>query len=339
MKKVLFLSHELSATGAPKMLYYAALAVKNSGGFPTVFSPIDGVMRQKLTQADIPVVIDQRISLELVQNFEVVVVNTVIQPAVVRALVKVPNLTVVWWLHESQLLASILGDNKDLADSNVRIICVSEYAKSFMPAGFRAEVLLNGIPDDVSPTALNQSCGRKLTFSVLGTIEPNKGQDIFCAAIASLPPKVRQNCRFIMAGRLLKSNTAFWQAAYAPVQDFKEVQYVGALHPDEVSAVIGASDVIVCCSRDESFSLVCIEAAKYQRAVLLNDHVGVANIFMQEDSCLVFDVGNAQSLANAMCFAYENPEKVEMLGTKARNTFERYFSFEQFAKSFLAQLD
>ncbi|PJG86350.1 glycosyltransferase [Conservatibacter flavescens] len=142
-----------------------------------------------------------------------------------------------------------------------------------------------------------------------------------------------------MAGRLLQANTAFWEAAYAPVRDFKEVSYVGSLHPDEVSAVIGASDVIVCCSRDESFSLVCVEAAKYQRAVLLNDHVGVANIFMQEGSCLAFDVGNAQSLANAMCFAYENPEKVEMLGVKARNTFEQYFSFEQFAKSFLAQLD
>ncbi|PJG86351.1 hypothetical protein [Conservatibacter flavescens] len=157
MKKVLFLSHELSATGAPKMLYYAALAVKNSGGFPTVFSPIDGVMRQKLTQADIPVVINQRISLELVQNFEVVVVNTVIQAAMVRALVKIPGLTVVWWLHESQLLTSVLGNNKDLADSNVRIICVSEYAKSFMPVGFHAEVLLNGIPDDVPPAAPDKS--------------------------------------------------------------------------------------------------------------------------------------------------------------------------------------
>ncbi|MCR8958454.1 hypothetical protein M0765_012180 [Variovorax sp. S2] len=150
---VLFVSHELSLTGAPRMLLCAAVAVLRSGGFPVVVAPEDGPMRRELEQAGVVVIVDESLCEghflfeRFARNFDAVVVNTMAVSAVVRQVEAIDDLDVIWWLHEGQALQAALEAEPGIDRTRVRLLCVSEYARGYLPADFRADVLYNGIPD------------------------------------------------------------------------------------------------------------------------------------------------------------------------------------------------
>lgn len=340
---VLFVSHELSNTGAPHMLYYAALAVKNSGGFPVVVSPKDGEIRQQLVDAGITVIIDASIHeghflfKMFAKNFDKVIVNTDVLPHVVRHLSEIKGLDVIWWLHESKMLSISMNANADLADKDIDIWCVSKYAHSFIPNIFQAKILYNGILDiknDYIASEVKEHL--PMTFSVVGTVEPRKAQDIFCQAIGLLPEEIRKNCRFYLAGKYWDEN--FIEEIKTTISTFTEIEYLGLITHDEVIKLMKMTDVLVCCSRDESFSLTCAEAAMLGKAIILNKNVGVSEVLVHQESCLMHEVENAQDLANQMIFAYYNRDKVAEIGKNARHVFEQKLSFEKFSQAFLDML-
>lgn len=342
---VLFISHELSHTGAPHMLYYAALAVKNSGGFPVVVAPQDGPLRQKLIDAGIVVIIDESITYDhflfkgFAKNFDKVVVNTAALAQTVRSLATIKNLDVVWWLHESKMLPEFLKGYDDLADTNTQIVCVSQYARSFLPKIFDANILSNGIPDNASKySQLVKPENEPLTFVLLGTIEERKGQDIFCKAIALLPEQVRQNCQFFMAGKLWAKYESFFAECESLIKKAKNVQYKGALNAVDSLSLLAQSDVLVCCSRDDPFSLVCMEAAMLGKGIILNQNVGVSEVLTEYKNCLIHETGNPESLAKQMIFAYENQDKMKQFGQNAREVFETKLSLDKFEQAFLSLL-
>src|SRR5207253_1807632 len=55
---VLFVSHDLSWSGAPLILFQIAKWCKESGFFVTAMSPKDGPLREKFREAGIPLVVD-----------------------------------------------------------------------------------------------------------------------------------------------------------------------------------------------------------------------------------------------------------------------------------------
>ena len=128
------------------------------------------------------------------RNFDLAVVNTIALSAVVRHLSAIENLRTVWWLHEAKSLHLRLRDLQGVQWERICALCVSDYAKSFVPAGIDVQVIYNGIPDaagNISSREINP-----LTFILSGTIEPRKGQDIFVKAVALLPPAVVESAVF-----------------------------------------------------------------------------------------------------------------------------------------------
>ena len=344
-KDVLFVSHELSETGAPRMLYYAALAVKNSGGFPVVAAPIDGSLRQAFIDAGIVVIVDESIRHShflfkaFARNFDTVVVNTIALASVVRDLQEFDDLPVIWWLHEARSLPESLAEYADLAPK-AEILCVSRYAQSFVPEIFESRVLYNGIPDkagDFQAASQSGSDG-KYVFSLFGTFEPRKGQDIFCEAITLLPDEIRRNCRFEMAGKLWHGGEDFFNHTMEKISDYQQVYYFGELSHTEMLDKINQTDVLVSCSRDDPFPLVCMEAAMLGKAVILNENVGTTEVLLADNACLAFESENPQSLADQMVFAYENREQMKRMGHRARETFEERLSYKSFAQAFLRLL-
>lgn len=345
-QNILLISHEMSATGAPHMLYYVAQILKDNGKNVIVVSPEDGIMRQKFTDIHIPVIVDKNLHhghnefKEFAKKFDVVIVNTIALQHIVRCLIDIQGLDIIWWLHEAQALTYTLNQCLSLARPNVRLFCVSKYAQSYIPKAFHSEVLYNGVVEPkIEHDILILPKSNKLTFALLGTIEPRKGQDLLCLAISYLPEEIRKNCRFIFAGNLFDSNQDFWSYCYNLIKDFPEVSYIGLLHPNQVPHLIKDIDVLISCSRDDSFSLVCVESAMQKKGIILNQYVGVSEVLSPSKSCLLFDIENIQSLVNQIIFAYQHQNEVKAMGERAYNTYLQYFTYEQFAHSFLNLLE
>ncbi|RYH66887.1 MAG: glycosyltransferase, partial [Alcaligenaceae bacterium] len=335
---VLFVSHELSLTGAPRMLFYAAAAVVQRGGFAVVVAPEDGPMRHELERAGVVVIIDESIAFDhflfkgFAKNFDVVVVNTITTALVVRQLSTIEDLKIVWWLHEGQALRRYLPTHADIAGQNVRLLCVSDYAQSFVPRKYRSSVLYNAIPD--VEVAESRSTG-VFTFILVGTIEPRKGQDIFVDAVLLLPAEVRRSCEFIIVGKLWELNRPFWNEVSAKMKDVKEISYLGSLEHEQALAKVAGSDVVVCSSRDEAFSLAAVEGAMLRKPTILNKHVGVSGVFKDKESCLLFESGDALSLTERMEFAFRNQHITKQIGKAARTIYEQKLSMERFSAEFL----
>ena len=131
---VLFVSHELSLTGAPRMLFYAARVVQQAGGFPVVVAPEDGPLREEIVRAGIVVIIDASVRHNhflferFARNFDLAVVNTIAFLGVVRQLSAIETLRTVWWLHEARSLAADLQGIEGVHWARVHVLCNGAYA-------------------------------------------------------------------------------------------------------------------------------------------------------------------------------------------------------------------
>ena len=337
---VLFVAHELTLTGAPRMLFYAAKAVRQSGGFPVIVAPADGPLRAEMLQAGLIVIVDELIRHNhflferFARNFDLAVVNTNDLVGVVRQLSTIPILRTIWWLHEAKPLYFQLRESQGIQWERICPLCVSDYAKTFVPEGIAVRVIYNGIPDEVTD-ALSGKAEGPLTFILSGTIEPRKGQDIFVEAIALLPPAVRRDCRFLLTGKLWDMHRNFWRAIEAQIAELPQIEYLGSLdHKSQLRAMADA-DVIVCCSRDDACSLVVVEAAMLSKPAILSDHVGVGEVF-DDESCLRFQSESITSLAGKLLEAFERRDDLKRIGMAARRTFEQNLTLEAFGRRFMA---
>ncbi|MBE7731376.1 glycosyltransferase [Komagataeibacter sp. FXV3] len=338
---VLFVSHELTLTGAPRMLLYAAQTVLQAGGFPVVVAPQDGPLCEEIVRAGIVVIIDESITdnhflfERFARNFDVAVVNTVAMTSVVRQLSAINILRTVWWLHEAQSLSHYLSKNQvqGIDWEQVQIVCVSDYAKSFVPENIPAMILHNGIPDNATRVA-NLPTRNFLIFVMSGTVEFRKGQDILVAAIALLPRHVRKQCRFIMSGKLWEWNREYWKGIETEMESLPEVSYIGILDHEAQLRLVASADVLVCPSRDDPFPLVVMEAAMLSKTSIMSNHVGTCDVF-DEDSSYTFESGNALSLSMQLLWAYENRHDLKNMGKNARETFKKSLTLSAFSKNFL----
>lgn len=337
---VLLISHELTLTGAPRMLFYAAQALKLAGYFPVIVAPADGPLRDEIMMAGITVIIDESIRQNhflferFARNFDLAIVNTVDLIDVLRQLSKIDILRTVWWLHEAQILLERQLLMQGVSWERVQTLCVSHYAEQFVPHTIPSTVIHNGVPDlgdhDIVPPPSNT-----LTFIVAGTIEHRKGQDILIEAISLMPIEIRRKCRFVFTGKLWEMNNGFWEEAKERAMNMPELVYLGLLSHKDVLSLISTSDVIVCPSRDDPFPLVVVEAAMLSKPSIVSDHVGVREVF-DEASCFVFESENAKALAAQLVAAYERRESLSTMGRAARVVYDRDLSMKVFSERFTA---
>lgn len=340
---VLFVSHELTHTGAPHMLLVAARAVKEAGGFPVVVSPTDGPLRSTLVEAGIAVIIDASVSMNhflferFARNFDLAVVNTSSLRHVVEQLAAISGLPLLWWLHESKALANTLNDVAPIVWERAQAICVSSYAQSYLPKGIQSRILFNGLPDYSKQIIPMDAifAREKLVFLVLGTIEPRKGQDIFVAAILGLPEVVRSHCRFIIAGKIWPEFEMFSSKIFDVMKYSPEIEYAGDVTAKEALSLIADCDILVSCSRDDAFPLVVIESALMSKPTIMSDHVGAREVFGKTCS-FSFPSDDADALRDRILEAYENADRLVSMGHAARQTYEEKLTEAEFASNFMS---
>ena len=343
---VLFVSHEMTHTGAPHMMFEAAKAVKAAGGFPVVVASSDGPLRAAFEREGIVVIIDASVTRHhflferFARNFDIAVVNTSVLRVVVEQLAAIPTLRTIWWLHESQTLSKNLADVPARLWNNVTAVCVGNYARIFVPDGVPSRILLNGLADHsvhIMPSPKIKSDG-KLTFLLLGTMEMRKGQDLFVDAILRLPEAMRADCKFIMAGKLWPDNVSFWERIAAQIGGQPEISYLGDVSHDDALALIAACDVLVNSSRDDAFPLVCVEAMQFGKPLIVSNHVGVVEV-LNADSSFVFPSGDVVTLSECIARAYSSREHLPIMGMAARRVYEEKLTEIIFRRNFMALIN
>ena len=345
---LLFVSHDLSLSGAPIMLFHAARWCHENGVFVVVIAPNDGPLREKLIDLGVPVIIDPLVAsghpsfAQFARDFNCVLANSLKSSAVARALQK-EDVPVVWWIHEP----GSVGEHYLREDAELRralplaefILAPSERtARIYRPFTDRpVKVLRNSIPDlGRSPKAKSDET-RPLRFVLLASIEPRKGQDIFVQALASLPNELLEGAEFQVAGRILDPD--FWLKVDRLAAPLKNFSVVGALDHADAIELLREADVVVCASRDEAMPVVILEALSLGKALIATTVGGALEMLVDGDDALLVRPETPEALAAAIRRLLEHPELIAQLGEKARETYEKQFTLERFGRDFRAFVD
>jgi glycosyltransferase involved in cell wall biosynthesis len=343
---LLFVSHDLSLSGAPMMLFHAAAWCKRHGTFVVVMAPKDGPLREKFEGEGIPLIIDPLVETEhesfaaFARHFDCVLANTIRTGAVVRALKK-EEVPVVWWLHEP----GSVGEHYLREDSKLRaamplaklLLAPSEQTAGVYQSHTDSPVkcLRNAIPDVRIEGQPRKSGSRPLRFLLLASVEPRKGQDIFAKALAQLGPEIQQAAHFEIAGRILDPD--FWPAVGPIADGIKNLSITGALSHAEAIAKLGAADVVVSPSRDEAMPTVTIlEAMSLGKAIITTTVGGALEAFTEGRNALLVRPEAPEALATAIRRLIEDSTLVRELGDNARRTYEENFTIERLGAEFSA---
>ena len=341
--RLLFVSHDLSLSGAPMMLFHAATWCQRNGVLVQVIAPKDGPLREKLKAEDIPVIIDPLLETghesfaRFARDFDCIIANTIHTEAVVRAL-KGEEVPIAWWVHEP----GSVGEHYLREDAKLRaampladLLLVPSESTATVYRRYTdqpVKCLRNAIPDP-GLGGERKDATRPLRFLLLGSVEPRKGQDVFVEALALLPVESQQAAHFQIAGRILDPD--FWPKVEAVAKTLHHFSVQGALSHAEAIELMRAADVVVSASRDEAMPTVTIlEAMSLGKALIATSVGGALEVLVEGENALLVGSEAPDALSAAIRRLIEDPALADELGKKARETYERNFTMERFGEEF-----
>jgi len=180
----ILVSHDLSSSGGPKIVYDMARSLLASGWFVLVISPQDGGMRQSLLEIGSDVIIEplalrpHDTVIDCASNFDTVILNTIVCWPLARALGSLTS--VYWYVHESDLAEHYADANPGFVETFRHVAGVwtgsRRSAAALRRIGVEAITLEYGV--ERWPECDRKVPDAEIVISVLGTFERRKGQDL-----------------------------------------------------------------------------------------------------------------------------------------------------------------
>lgn len=338
---ILLVSHDLSFSGAPIMLYDIAKALVAGGYFVVVFCPAEGPLISMYRQAGIIVVTDELVLRRhesfylFARNFDLILCNTAITWPVVMQMQE--TVKTVWWLQEAQVMRSFMQDDDFISTLRhaKNLVTVSDYAAAGIQRYNRDFTkIYNACPDFYEPQANGlQKDKNKIRISLVGSIEQRKGQDILLDALYRIDPALLDKMEIWMVGRTLDPD--FRSALDKKAEAFSNIYYTGEISRDEAIACMRQSDIIVNASRDDPFPIVLVEAFCMAKACVVSSNAGIAELIENGRNGFVFENENAEMLAAILSSLVAEPEQLNELGSRARDTYQKHLTMEKFRHKLL----
>ncbi len=343
--RVLLVTHELSLSGAPVVLFYAAEILKKNGYEPVMLSPQDGKLREVIMNKGITVVIDFAITgqnaylYDWMGEFDAVIICTLTYGELIGELADFPK-PIIWWLHESEEVYSGWWPKAkpERIGENVSIYAGGHHALNTYKKYFGnddCKMLLYGIPNE--NTNAMQGYERKhegIVFAVVAVLQPRKGQDIFVEAIKKMKDSDKENAEFWLIGPDPGIYPEFVENLTEAVGTEPKIKMMGEWPMEKLMEEYPNIDVIVCPSRDDPMPVVLPEAMMFYKPCIVAKGAGTVAFIEDKRNGLVCEC-NADSLAEQMTWVMNHQDALEAIGTEGHRLYEEVFSTEAFEKNLI----
>lgn len=343
-KRILLLSQELTLGGPPIALFHAAIILKKQGYEVVYASMIDGVLRDKLLENDIPVIVDENIQIatmkerEWVSSFALIICNTLNFHVFLSE--RESNIPIIWWLHDARFFYD--GVNKEvigrISPNKLKMVSVGPVPKKaieeFLPV-IPCEELLYGVADvgDLWESKTDDGVTR---FITIGFLEDIKGQDLLVQAVALLPETIRSCTKFYFVGH---NKTLFGESVQKDSAAFREIEFLGSVERDKIHELLDLSDVLICPSRQDSMPTVAAEAMMHLVPCIVSDVTGTAAYIQNNEDGFIFESENVQELVEKIEWCVKNRNELRHMGQRARKIYEKVFSMRAFEERLMEIVD
>lgn len=216
------------------------------------------------------------------------------------------------------------------------IYAVSEYAAEYIRNNYNPNVrVVHNCVEDVGNRYAKGSEYEDdiVRFISLGSLEPRKAFDILAMAYISLPEDMRKRSEIHIAGRITDYAKDYAENLLDLISEEQGIIYHGEITDrDALLQLMKNCDVAVVPSKDESCSLVAIEAAMLSLPLILSENIGAAYLAEEGKSGWLFETDNAEALSAALIKAIENNDLAGM-GHEARIKYEATSTYAEYRKS------
>lgn len=333
-KKILFITHDLSLTGAPLILYYAAKILKEKGYGVTVYSRADGPLKHDYLSNGISILIFDNYDFsdcEIRQYFAeyyMILVNTVVLFELVKKLEKA-DIPVMWWLHEEDNIYEEYQIKALPKYQKLYVYCVSKRAINAYEkySGYmNAKQLIYGIPNEIYTSQENcKTDNRKMIYAIIGCVSKRKGHDTFISSIEKNWDKWKDNAEFWVIGIISESQRKKIEAT-------KKVKVFGSIDHSDLVKIYSEIDVVVCPSRNDPMPVVLAEAMMNKKVCIASDMTGTAEKIIPYENGLICHAGDVDNLSEQIEWVLEHKEQLGAIGERAYEVYKQSFSQEQFQR-------
>ncbi|MBS1039164.1 MULTISPECIES: glycosyltransferase [Gluconobacter] len=329
----LLISHDLSNSGAPKIVFDLAQMLREQGHYVLVVSPLDGPFKERLLELGADVMIDglcltphADAFVNLACNFDAVIANTIVcWPAINRLARLTPCF---WYIHETTLVGHLSRAHPELGrDAGfAHVWAGSKMAHDALEEiGIDSQVIEYGVDEAAPQTRTRKS--EKIIVSVLATIEPRKGQDLAILAFTALPPKIKKQCELRFGGRV--NDTGFVEGLLE-LDKNGDVRNLGDLTLEDYRAYLAETDILFCPSRDDTLPLVTLDALSSGKVLVCSRATGTSAYIQDAVSGFLPERNDIESLSDALRRAVEAQKDWSKIANEARSVFKRNFSIAKF---------
>lgn len=335
--RILFITHQLSRTGAPIVLLDMIKLCKHEGADIDVITMMDGELGEQLHDMEVDYKIMERFYPEKERlisewgRYNLVVANTIVTYEAIHVLngSKIP---VIWWLHEGrqyfEYFQSVIP-NFSFIGSNIHTYAVSPYVKSVIKDMYKCDVPMMHFAVDGYESEADKHYMRKrgdVKFLTAGTFSKIKGQDVLAAAIRMLPDEYMKKAEFSFCGNEAVFDEEVYASVCALEKDYANVHMLHQLTRQQTIAFMENADCLIVPSRIEPLPTVAIEMMMTGGVVLCTDVCGIAYYIQDGKNGYVTSSDNPQKLAERIIRVIDDYDNCECIGKNGYQTYMKHFS-------------
>ncbi len=334
-KKCIIITSDLDYHGGAIVAMNTAVELMTRGYHVTLAAPKGKqLFVEELVKKEVAVIIYSNLKyakyneMEWLKEYDYIIVNTL--PMILCAIEIAKIRKVALWLHEAMIEYQFMSYWKKeigegIENKNLKLYAVSKIAKENFCNHIREWEISSmpfGIMDfDTKATEANE----KLTIASIGVIHPIKGQDILIQAINLLDA---HKINVYLIGKV--ADSSYRSKLDEQIRKGTHIAFIPPQTQEQLKEIYKDIDIIIVASRQETMSIVAIEAMLQKKVCIVSSGTGIAEYISHGENGLVFQNENVEELCEAIKWCVEHRDALKQIGLNARKTYEDFFAMKAF---------
>lgn len=331
-KLALFISHDMSLSGAPLVLYNAIEHYINIGYTPVFVSLNYGNLYKKLNENNIMNMVlfnkNKFLWKKLKKlNWEFIFVNTIVSLKKVDEDFLNIECKKVLWIHEGFDYFNKCEHLSLLNDSRLCKYFVSDWSYKAYESKFSKMI--------DKPQLLRYSINKivlekedtKYDFIIIGSICERKNQNWIINVFSTLPENILNKINVLFLGKTSKDS--YSKEFLSLINKYSWANYYGLATHDETLELINKSKALICPSIDDPLPVVVAESLMLGKPVFTSNMTGFATLIINGKNGFVFDLNSTENIKNQVIDFYCNAYNFE---NNCLELFDTLFNNEIFYK-------
>lgn len=221
------------------------------------------------------------------------------------------------------------------------------YIKTLPALKKKSVMIFNGVERNKRPLskteslklreALFQSGDNEILIGLIGRFNRLKGHKLLIEAFKKVHTKF-QNTKLCFIGSPPEGQEHFLDDIVEYIENNEMTPLVTILpFQEDIYTIIDTLDIVVVPSTEpESFGIVAVESMLSQKAVIASNLGGLADVISHNETGILFEPNNIESLTDSILKLLEDKEYKELIELKAYQKAQEQFSSTSMTKNFIS---